>query len=55
MSVIAIAIEPDSVTRIFFDCRADTITAGDEARIAKAIKDAATLARADAERLPQAA
>ena len=53
MSVIAIAIEPNSVARIFFDCRADAITAGDEARIAKAIED--TAARADAERPLRAA
>jgi hypothetical protein len=53
MSVIAIVTEPDCVVRIFFDCRADAVTAGDETRIANAIKDAA--ARADAERLPRAA
>jgi hypothetical protein len=57
MSVIATAIEPHNVARIFFDCRAAEPDTGDEARIAQVIEDAAALAARDVavERLSAAA
>jgi hypothetical protein len=51
---IAIAIEPNSVVRIFCDCRAADGDRGDAARIARAIEVVAAIDAA-AEALPQAA
>ncbi len=48
MSVIATAIEPDGVARIFFNCRRAGLAAKDEERIAQAIERAAA-ARASAD------
>jgi hypothetical protein len=47
MSVIGTAIEPHSVARIFFDCRADQPDSNDQARIERAIEHAAAMASAD--------
>lgn len=57
MSVIATAIEPNGVARIFFNCRGAGQNPHDETRIAQAIERAAVTAGANAkaESLPQAA
>jgi hypothetical protein len=56
MSLIATAIEPNGVARIFFNCRAAEPDPRDEARIARAIERAvATTPDGDARQLPKAA
>ena len=56
MSLIATAIEPNGVARIFFNCRAAEPDPRDEARIARAIERAvATTPDGDARHLPKAA
>jgi len=49
MSVIATAIEPHNVARIFCDCRGADPDPDDEARIAQVIERAAALAAQDLE------
>jgi hypothetical protein len=43
MSVIAIQIEPDGATRVFFDCSKTAADPADHARIRQAIEQASTL------------
>jgi hypothetical protein len=55
MSVIATAIEPNGVARIFFNCRAAEPDPRDEARIARAIERAVATPDGNARQLPKAA
>ena len=49
MAVIAILVEPDRVTRVFFDCRAAAPDPADQRRIEQAIEQSILLAEADEE------
>jgi hypothetical protein len=57
MPLIGTSIEPRSVARLFFDCRAAEADPNDEARIVQAIELAATLAATQeaSQTLPHAA
>ena len=47
MAVIAISIEPDRRTRIFFDCRNAPLDQADQWRIERAIEQSIALGPAD--------
>jgi hypothetical protein len=55
MSLIAAAIAPHGVTRIFFDCRPGDPDRHDEERISRAIEQAAATASPEANELSRAA
>ncbi len=55
MPLIAACVEPDCVTRIFFDMGAAGIDPADERRIALTIEQASATPKPEPERLPRAA